>query len=264
MLDVLLVAYLVFRLLKLVRGTRAWRVVIGIGVFLLAVFLSDKLELKTLHWLLDKATLLAPVALVILFLPELRQTIEGFARVGIWSERLITGDKPINDATLEEVARAAEDLARTHTGALMVIERGNRLDDIAANGVMVRAQVTSQLLGAVFYEGNPLHDGAVVIRDGEVLAASCRLPLSESMQISSRYHMRHRAAVGMSEQADCVVVVVSEEQGSVSVAVDGRLTDVSGHDDLRAKLREIMAGHSDGPLRNGLRRAKKIRQGAGQ
>lgn len=241
MIDILLVAFVVFKILQLVRGTRAWRVVLGIGVFILALFLSDRLGLRTLHWILDKATLLAPVALVILFLPELRQAIEGFAKVGLWSGRLISGETALADQTITELSRAAEEMAASQTGALIVIERANRLDDIAANGVPVRAVVSAPLLGAIFYEGNPLHDGAVIVRESEVLAAACRLPLSESVRIGNKYHMRHRAGIGISEQSDCVVLIVSEERGSISLAIDGELEVLPNAEKLLTRLREELA-----------------------
>lgn len=238
MVDVLLVAYLVYRLLKLVRGRRAWNVVVGIGVFVMALVLSEKFGLRTLNWILEKATVLAPVAVVLLFLPELRQAIEGFAKVGSWSGRLIGGDAPLADSTLDEVVKTAEELAETHTGALIVLERGTKLDEVAANGVPVMGTVTAELLGAIFYEGNPLHDGAVLIRDTKVLAAACRLPMSESVQLENKYHMRHRAGLGMSEQADCVVVIVSEERGAVSLAIDGEMIHLKNADELQDRLRE--------------------------
>ncbi|MCB0826556.1 MAG: diadenylate cyclase CdaA [Armatimonadetes bacterium] len=237
-IDILLVAYLVYRLLKLVRGTRAWRVLLGIGVFVIALTLSEKLGFKTLHWILDKATVLAPVALVILLLPELRQAIEGFAKVGLWSGRLIGGEASLEEQTLDEVVKASGELAETNTGALIVLERGNRLDDVASSGVMVHANVKAQLLGAIFYEGNPLHDGAVLIRDGEVLAASCRLPMSESTAIAEKYHMRHRAGIGASEQSDAVVIIISEERGNVALAIDGKLEIMSDQAQLRTRLGE--------------------------
>ncbi len=239
-IDILLVAFVIFRLLKLVRGTRAWRVVMGIGVFVVALALSDTLGLRTLHWILDKATLLAPVALVILFLPELRQALDGFARFGIWSDRLIGGESDLADGTLEEIVKAAEELAQSKTGALIVIERSNRLDDVAQTGSPVHGLVTAPLLGAIFYEGNPLHDGAVLIRDKEVLAAACRLPLSESSKIGAQYHMRHRAGLGVSEQSDCVVLIVSEERGSISLAVDGEHEVLRSAEALRNRLTELL------------------------
>ena len=240
-IDILLVAFLVYRLLLLVRGRRAWNVIIGIGFFALALFLSDVFQLRTLHWILDKATLLAPVALVLLFLPELRQAIEGFAKFGTWSGKLISGETGLRKGTLEEIVNSCEEMAKTSTGALIVIERQTKLDDVVSNGVPVKAIVTAELLGAIFYEGNPLHDGAVVICDEVVQAAACRLPLSESNRLGNKYHMRHRAGIGVSEVADCVVLIVSEERGAVSLAINGNLELMPNIERLRERLDEEFA-----------------------
>ncbi len=246
-IDILLVTFLVYRILKLVRGTRAWRVILGIGFFLLALFLSDRLQLRTLHWILDKASLLGPVALAILLLPELRQALEGFARLGLWPERFIGSQSSIAKETIEELVKAALDLSEKRIGALIVIERINRLEDVAQNGVPVQAIATAPLLGAIFFEGNPLHDGAAVIRGNQVIAAACRLPLSESPTLASHLHMRHRAAVGITEQSDCVVIVVSEERGVVSFVEDGKLMIVANGPALTEKLTEAMSASSVAP-----------------
>lgn len=241
-IDILLVTYLVYKLLTLIRGTRYWRVVIGVSVFVLALVLSDFMEFRMLHWLLDKATLLGPVALVILFLPELRQAIEGFARLGLWPERFIVHEESIGGDALEEIVAAVAEMAEQRTGVLIVIERGTKLDDIAENGVPIMAKVTAPLLAAVFNEGSPLHDGAAIVRASQVLAAACRLPLSENPSIDSHYHMRHRAGIGISEQSDCVVVIVSEERGLVSAAINGKLINLASGKALRELLNHELRG----------------------
>ncbi len=241
-LDVLLVTYVVYRVLKLVRGSRAWRLFLGILAFVALLLLSDFLGLQTLHWLLDKATLLAPVALAIIFLPELRQAIEGFGRLGVWSERLGRGTATMGANALEEVVAAVTEMAEQRTGALIVLERNVRLQDVADNGVPVRAVVTAPLLGAIFYDRSPLHDGAALIRGDQVTAAACRLPLSDTDGIDPQFHMRHRAGIGISEQADCVVVIVSEERGTVSVALEGRLIGMPSAQALRDLLNREMRG----------------------
>ncbi len=235
-LDILLVAFLVYKLLILVRGRRAWNVIIGILFFALALFFSELLGLRTLNWILDKATLLAPVALVLLFLPELRQAIEGFAKVGSWSGKLLTGETALGRSIVDEIVVACDELASTQTGALIVIERQSKLTDVVANGVPVMGTVTSELLVAIFYEGNPLHDGAAVICGDKLMAAACRLPLSESTRLGNKYHMRHRAGLGMSEVADSVVVIVSEERGAISLALAGKLEHMENSEGLRERL----------------------------
>lgn len=259
-LDVLLVTYLVYRLLLLVRGTRAWRILGGIVIFLLVLTISDALHLNTLHWLLDKATPLGPVALVILLLPELRQAIEQLGRVGFWPQKLGGVEERADARTIEEIVAATAELAAQRVGALIVVEKGSPMEEIAANGVMLNARISASLLGSIFFGKNPLHDGAVLVRGDNLVAAACRLPLSESARLDQTVHMRHRAAVGVTEGIDCVAVVVSEERGTISVATEGRLLKLSGPGELRdilnAELRNI---HK--PVDNLKPRKEKVRRG---
>jgi diadenylate cyclase len=244
--DVFLVCYLIYRLLLLVRGTRAWRILGGILIFVLALTVSSYLGLDTLHWVLDKFAILGPVALVILLLPELRQAIEGFGKIGFWPQRFgsLGIENRTEARTVEELVAAMVELSSQSVGALIVIEKGSPLDEIAANGVMLNAKVSAPLLGSIFYEGNPLHDGAVIVRGDLILAAACRLPLSESQRLDQNVHMRHRAAVGVTEQLDCISLVVSEERGTISVASEGRLRRLSSHQDLRDFLNQELRSES--------------------
>lgn len=234
--DILLVSYLIYRLLVLVRGTRAWRILGGIIIFIAALFVSDRLQLKTLHWILDKATVLAPVALVILLLPELRQALEGFARLGLWPSRLTSGVSRMPARTIDDLVAAITELGANRVGALIVIERDHQLSEVISSGVRMTAVLSPALLSAIFYKGNPLHDGAAIVRGDTVVAAACQLPLSENESLSKRVHMRHRAGLGVSEQADCVVMIVSEERGTISGAIDGRLHSIDGPEELREFL----------------------------
>lgn len=239
--DILVVAYLNYRLLSLTRGTRAWRILGGIVAFVLLLFISNWLELTALHWILDKATLLAPVALVILLLPELRQALEGVSKLGFWPKTFSSSDVSTEERTIEAIVAAASELSSASVGALIVIERQAPLDEIVANGVRLDAQVSSPLLGSIFYDQNPLHDGAAIIRGDTLVAAACRLPLSENPGLSRILHMRHRAAVGVTEITDCLAIVVSEERGTISVAQEGVLTKVSPQE-LRETLNEALRG----------------------
>lgn len=255
--DILLVAMVIYQILALVRTTRAWRILVGIAMFVLALGLSNWLQLYTLHWILDKATLLAPVALVILLLPELRQAIEGIAKLGWWSERVLLSDEQTDENTVEEVVKAVAEMAASRIGALIVFERNMQLSDIAASGVRLDAKVTAPLLGSVFYGTNPLHDGALIIRGDKVVAAACRLPVSESSTLAQNYHLRHRAGLGITEQSDCVTVVVSEERGSISVAIDGQLNRLADHTELRTLLnKEIRGMQEQAPKPKRRRKAK--------
>jgi len=222
----------------LVRGTRGWRILLGLLVFAAALTLSDVLNLVTLHWILEKATMLGPVALVILFLPELRQTLEGLTKFSLMPERVVEAghEKTLDRTAVEEIVGAVTEMARDRIGAILVIETGAHMDEIAANGVPLNAKISSSLLGSIFYGQNPLHDGAVIIRGDSILAAACRLPLSESARIDKTLHMRHRAAIGVTEQNDAVSIVVSEERGTISVVQEGKLQLLK----TSAELREFL------------------------
>jgi diadenylate cyclase len=262
--DILIVTYILYRLFMLIRGSRAWRIVLGIVGFVLLLFLSGKLQLNALNWLLDKATILGPVALVILFLPELRQAIEGLGRLRLGKLQIAPklGNTVLKTEarTIEELVAGVAELANESTGALIVIERGAPLDEIASNGVIVNARVSAPLLGSIFYEGNPLHDGAVVLRGDTIIAAACRLPLSDSNRLSQNVHMRHRAGLGVTEQLDCVALIVSEERGTISYAKEGRLRKLMNAHELRDFLNRELRGDDHGNVLDRSRR-RRIREG---
>lgn len=245
--DVVVVAYILYRLLLLVRGTRAWRILFGIVVFVLVFWASEVLRLETLHWIMDKATLLGPVALAILFLPELRQAIEGLTKFRFFPQQLVTGTSEVDldMREIEEIVAAVGELAEDRVGALIVVEKDARLEEVTASGTPLGAQVTKTLLLSIFYGENPLHDGAAIIRGERVVAAACRLPLSESSRLDTTLHMRHRAAVGVTEATDAISIVVSEERGTVSVAKEGKLRRMSGLAELRGLLRAELTKPDD-------------------
>lgn len=235
--DILIVAFLLYRLLMLVRGTRAWRIIIGLLIFFFVLLISEPLKLHTLHWLLVQASQLGAVALAVIFLPELRQVAEGVGKLDRWTPLIGAGERPRSQArTVEELVAAISELSSNRVGALIVIERTSSLAEIVANGVELNAKVSAPLLVSIFYDQNPLHDGAVIIQGDMVLAAACRLPLSESSRIDSTLHMRHRAAVGMTEGQDCLSVVVSEERGTIRVAREGKLRII----ETTVELRELL------------------------
>jgi diadenylate cyclase len=239
-LDVLLVAFIIYKVLMLIRGTRAWRIVLGALVFLFLLVISDRLKLHALHWLLDRAAVWLPVALVILLMPELRQLIEGMTRLRFLG---ITPEDNTEVRTIEEIVAAVAELASSRVGALIVIERNDKLDEIASTGVLISARVSTPLLGSIFYEGNPLHDGAVIVRGDSIFAAACRLPLSESRRVDRAVHMRHRAALGVTEVFDCVTIVVSEERGTISCAIGETLRKLNTPAELRDLLNREVRRH---------------------
>lgn len=234
--DVALVSYLVYRLLLMVRGSRAWRIIGGVVIYLVLWFITDVMELRTIHFLLEKGLVLGPVALVILLLPELRSALEGFGKLGFWPERLGGGEEDVSTKVIDEIVDAVTDLSTTSTGALIVIERSRHMPEIEASGVPLHANVSGTLLESLFYGANPLHDGAVLIRGNSVVAAACQLPLTDS-HLRPHMHMRHRAAVGATESTDAISIVVSEERGCISVAMDGRIRE----DVTPLQLRDLLS-----------------------
>jgi diadenylate cyclase len=221
-LDVLFVAAIIYSLIMLARGTRAWKIFSGLAVFCGIYLLSDVLRFHTLNWLLRQIVPLAPVALVILFYPELRYALEEVGRVQFWDRFRILPREHVQHL-VRELVRASTDLSERHVGLLLVIERSEGLDDLIGNGVPLDAEVTFELLSTLFHPGSALHDGAAIIRGDRIVAAGCVLPLTDRPDVGSDLHTRHRAALGVSERSDAVVVVVSEESGAISLGMGGRL-----------------------------------------
>jgi diadenylate cyclase len=221
--DVLFVDAIFYSLIMLARGTRAWKIFSGLAVFAGIYLLSDILQFRTLNWLLRQIVPLAPVALVILFYPELRYALEEVGRVQFWRNRLLLLPTEDVQRLVREIANVSALMSSRHIGALMVIEREEGLDDLITTGTPLDSEVSRELLGTLFYPGTALHDGAVIIRGDRVVAAGCMLPLSDRPDIGSDIHTRHRAALGVTERSDALVVVVSEETGIISVGENGRL-----------------------------------------
>lgn len=246
--DILLVSFLNYRILVLVRGPRAWQMVVGAFFVLSILLLSKVFKLYALEVVLDRALLLAPVAIVILLLPELRKALEVFGKVGLWGPRLAAYENAGFASIVDSIVEAATSLSEQRTGALIVIERGAPLADTIDNGLTLDAKVTAPLLESIFFDGSPLHDGAAIIRGDRVVAAACRLPFSENQSLSKSMHMRHRAAVGISEVVDCSAVVVSEERGTISYAEGGSIRVVSAE-----QLRSILLGTVKSARKPGLK-----------
>lgn len=235
--DIGLVAYVLYRFFILIRGTRAIPLINGIFILVVANFLSKYFGLFTLNWLLDKAILGASVAIPIVFQPELRRALEQLGRGRLLRTGFMSDESEQDvERVVDQLVRAAEMLSRTRTGAIIVIERLTGLNDVVESGIKLEALVSSELLLNIFVENTPLHDGAVIIRSNRVVAAACFLPLAEAIDVSIELGSRHRAAIGVTEHSDALVVVVSEETGTISVATSGHLVR---HLDAKA-LRETL------------------------
>ncbi len=219
-IDILLVAYLIYKAIWFVRRTNSYNLAKGIIVFLIVMLLADLLGLKMISFVLRKAAELGLIALVILFQPELRRLLE---RMGssFSSTRGEIGTEI--DSSIAHTVLACTEMSASRTGALIIFERGVKLNEIMSTGTIINADTNAELIKNIFFNKAPLHDGALIIRDGRIAAAGCVLPLTKSTNLSKELGMRHRAGIGLSEQSDAVVVIVSEETGSISVSIDGML-----------------------------------------
>lgn len=223
-LDIALVALLLFWVIKFVRGRRAGKLLLGVGVLFVLLLLSSLFEMRALNYILNSVFSVGLIAVVIVFQPELRSALEKVGGVGDnFKVRSDSDTAAVIKSALGEVVVAAENFSESKTGSLIVFERSTRLGDVIRTGTTIDAVTSSFLLGNIFYDKAPLHDGAVIIRKGRVHAAGCFLPLSSNENIVKELGTRHRAAIGMSENSDALVLVVSEETGGISVAIDGTL-----------------------------------------
>jgi len=228
-LDILIIAGILYLVLRWIKRTHAWVLIRGIALVLVLRLLAIFFDLVTLGWLLEHAFTVGLIALVVLFQPELRKVLEQMGRGQYLAPFKLDSEQKVysSDATISEIIEAAKAMSKTMTGALIVMEQSIDLSEQERTGITIDAQVSSQLLLNVFEKNTPLHDGAVVIRSNRLAAAKCILPLTAE-SIDSALGTRHRAAVGMTEVSDARVVVVSEETGTMSIAIDGKLTrDVS-------------------------------------
>jgi len=236
-LDILIIAGILYLILRWVKRTHAWVLIRGIIIMLVLWFVANIFDLVTLGWLLQHTFTVGLIALVVIFQPELRKVLEQMGRGQYLASFKIEGEQKVyvTDETIGEIIKAAKAMSAVDTGALIVIEQGVDLDEQERSGISIDAQVSSQLLLNIFEKNTPLHDGAVIIRNNRIAAAKCILPLSEE-SLDSALGTRHRAAVGMSEVSDARVLVVSEETGTISIAIDGRLTRGVSESQMRELL----------------------------
>lgn len=239
-IEIVLIAFVIYQLIKWLRGTRAWVLFKGIIVILALAAIAMLFELNTILWILSNTISVGIIAILIIFQPELRRALESLGRRNFLTEFLLNDDSTasliLKNETIEEIVYATEEMSKTKTGALIVIEKDMKLEEARSTGIAIDAIVTSQLLMNIFEHNTPLHDGAVIVRDNRVIAATCYLPLSDNMSLSKELGTRHRAAVGISEFSDCMVVIVSEETGYVSLATGGNIIRNVNREYLMNKL----------------------------
>ena len=248
-LEILILAFLIYHILVWVQNTRAW--VLFKGMIVIAAFLlaAALMEMNTILWIAKNVLGVAITAVVIILQPELRKAVEELGKNDFLEKLQLVNKREeegrFADKTLQAILNACTAMSKTKTGALIVLERNQSLADYAATGITLDAVVTSQLLINIFEHNTPLHDGAVVIKGDRVVAATCYLPLSDNRAVSKELGTRHRAALGASENTDALIVIVSEETGAVSVAREGRLYRQLGTDGLQEHLVRFQEKHAE-------------------
>lgn len=242
-IDILIVAVIIYNIIKHFRNTRAAQLLKGIAIIFGLTYISEWLQLNMISFILENTMQVGFIALIIIFQPELRRGLEhmGRSKFGKW----FSVEKGEEKDIVGEVCKAAENLSKTNTGALVVFECESILDDFLTGGTLIDASVTEELLENIFVPNTPLHDGAVVIRDKKIYKASCVLPLSGNKDLSNELGTRHRAALGITEQTDCVCLVVSEETGKISVMQNGNMMRNLSIESLYRLLNKILLPKDD-------------------
>jgi diadenylate cyclase len=235
-LDIVVVTYVIYKLMMIVRGTKAVQLIKGISIILVSWFLSGFFGLKTLQFLLNQVITYGLLGIIIIFQPELRRGLEHLGRTSNLFGRTSTSDEDKQRQMIEAIVSSAQYMSKRRIGALIAIERDTGLNEYVETGIRMDSHITSQLIINLFIPNTPLHDGAMIIQDGKIAAAACYLPLSESPHIDKALGTRHRAAIGVSEVTDSVTLTVSEETGAVSLAIAGRLYRELDEEGLRNKL----------------------------
>ena len=267
--EIIIIAFLFYTILVWIKSTRAWMLFKGLMVILIFVLIAAVFQMSTILWLAEKTLNVGVIALVIIFQPELRRALEqlgrknflkGVAAIDFGKEQV----EALSEKTMNEIIRACFEMGKVKTGALIVIEDTVIVSEYERTGIAIDALVSNQLLLNIFEKNTPLHDGAIIVRGNRVISATCYLPLSDNMGLSKELGTRHRAAVGISEVSDSLTIVVSEETGGISVAMEGRLIRGLDQEGLRKQLKVLQKYESDtkrkGILKRRLKNAKQDNQ----
>ena len=256
-LDIAIITFLVYKLLGFIRETRAEQLAKGLLLLVVATVLSKWMHLYTLHWLLSGLISAGLVAIVVIFQPELRRALEYLGRSRITN---IFGevDKEEAKRIVGQFVEAVDSMSASRTGALIVIEREISLNDIVETGTVIDSQITAQMIGTIFYEGTPLHDGAVIVRGDKLYAAGGVLPLTQNKELNKELGTRHRAGIGITENSDALVIIVSEETGIISIAQNGKLTRFLDGKTIEKKLLNLyFEGETEQKLSDRISKALK-------
>lgn len=259
-IEMLLIAFLAYNILKWIKNTRAWSLLKGVAVIVLFIFLAVIFKMNTILWIVQNVLSVAAISIVVVLQPELRKALEDLGQKNfvssVFQDAVKKSDEGLfSDKTINEIVRACSEMGKVKTGALIVIEQKQPLTEYERTGIDVDAILTSQLLINIFEKNTPLHDGAVVVRGNRVVSATCYLPLTDNNRLSKALGTRHRAAVGISEATDSLTIIVSEETGAISVAYKGNLETRIDNDRLRQRLVEIQ----NKPTEEKKRKLKKAR-----
>lgn len=244
-LEILIIAFLVYYILAWMKTTRAWQLLKGLIVICIVLLLAYIMDMSTILWLAENLLSVAVIAIVVVMQPELRHALEqlgkkNFLPTGMFSDASKREQEHFSEKTINEIVKASFEMGRARTGALIVIEQNESLRDYERTGIEVDGIVTSQLLINIFEHNTPLHDGAVIVRGNRITSATCYLPLSDNLDLSKDLGTRHRAGVGVSEATDSLTVIVSEETGKVSVAYEGQIERGFDADGLKARLQQVL------------------------
>ncbi|WP_035780965.1 diadenylate cyclase CdaA [Butyrivibrio sp. LB2008] len=260
-LEIVIIAFLVYHVLLWAKKTRLWSMLKGIIVIIIFILLAVLFNMNTILWIVERFLSITIIAVVVILQPELRRALEELGRKNIFSNLFSIGDvkfqERFSDKTLNEIVRACVEMSKVRTGALIVIQQNYPLTEYERTGIDVDGIVTSQLLINIFEHNTPLHDGAVIIRGDRVTSATCYLPLSDNMGIGKELGTRHRAGIGVSEATDSLTIIVSEETGKISIAYDGELDKSVDSERLRARLKSLQNKHTEeAPIKHFARKAR--------
>ncbi len=251
-IDILIMAYIIYKAIGFMRDTRAGQLAKGLALLVLLYFIANWWKLATLKWVLSRFVDYIIIAIAIIFQPELRRILERVGHTKLMNTQSSAYDsEPIEDC-IDKVSRAAGLMQESKTGALVVFERSTQLGEIIDTGTVINATPSVQMVNNIFFPKSPLHDGALIVRDGRLYAAGCILPLTQREDLSTQLGTRHRAAIGMTENSDAVVLVVSEETGTISVVVNGQITRGYNAISARAELRKLLLDGENGTNDNKL------------
>ena len=244
--DIAVVAFVVYKILMFIQETRAEQLLKGLIVLLVATEASGLLKLYTINWVLKGTLTLGAVALIIIFQPELRRALQYLGRGKFLNKSFVEVDKESADQITENIMQAIKYFSRNKIGALIILERETAIGDIIETGTVLNAEISKELLINIFNVGAPLHDGATIIRGEQIIAAGCVLPLTANNNLSSELGTRHRAGIGVSENSDAVVLIVSEETGAMSVAMNGALSRFMDANAVETVIKSVYLNHIEG------------------